>query len=452
MTPVRPVARLGTGDVVELVSDVGPAPRHVGALLVLARSGSTGAPDPSPGAVPGAEPGPGTVVAVLRARASRIEPLTRRLAPVRPGRRPVWVEDTAIDLDAHVMHETCPAPGDDETLLALATAIVHRPLPRSRPLWRAVVVSGLRDGGLAVVVAMHHVLADGTGGLALLTQLVDAPEPTLDPARPVGERGVRPPSAQGTRDRPASPRASAAPRRRSLPRRAPASSLNAPTGARRRIVPVDLDLDTVLAAARAHGVTVNDVLLASVAAAMARTLDARGEHVGELVVSVLVAARAPGAGGNQVAVMPVRVPVTGPAGPRLAEVGRRTSALKARGRRGAAPGYAALVRLLAAGHLLGPFLDHQRLISSTLTTMRGPVDPLTLAGASVTRVVPLTGTAGNVGVSFAALSYAGRLTVTVVVDPDVVPEADALADAVRAQARMILDAVPGAGAAGRAAP
>jgi WS/DGAT/MGAT family acyltransferase len=452
MTRARTVNRLGTGDLVELVSDVGPVPRHVGALLVLARSGSPGAPDARPDAAPDTEPGPGTVMAALRARASRIEPLARRLGPARPGRRPGWVEDTATDLDTHVTHETCAAPGDDETLLALATAIVHRPLPRSRPLWRAVVVSGLRDGGLAVVVAMHHVLADGTGGLALLARLVDAPGPAPNPPGPAAERRVRPPSAQGARDRTAPAGAPAAPRHRSLPRPAPACSLNAPTGTRRRIVPVDLDLDTVLAAARAHGGTVNDVLLTSVAGAMARTLDARGEHVRELVVSVLVAARGPGAAGNQVAVMPVRVPVTGPAGPRLAEVVRRTSALKARGRRGVAPGYTALVRLLAAGHLLGPFLDHQRLISSTLTTMRGPVDTLTLAGASVTRVVPLTGTTGNVGVSFAALSYAGRLTVTVVVDPDVVPEADALADAVRAQVRMILDAVPGAGAAGRAAP
>ena len=37
---------------------------------------------------------------------------------------------------------------------------------------------------------------------------------------------------------------------------------------------------------------------------------------------------------------------------------------------------------------------------------------------------------GNVGVAFAALSYAGTLTVSVITDPDVVPEQDLLASAV----------------------
>ena len=33
-------------------------------------------------------------------------------------------------------------------------------------------------------------------------------------------------------------------------------------------------------------------------------------------------------------------------------------------------------------------------------------------------MVPITVTAGNVGVAFAALSYAGALTVTVITDPE----------------------------------
>jgi hypothetical protein len=42
----------------------------------------------------------------------------------------------------------------------------------------------------------------------------------------------------------------------------------------------------------------------------------------------------------------------------------------------------------------------------------------------------MVATPGNTGVTFAALSYAGALTVSVVADPRVVPEYDALADAV----------------------
>ncbi|WP_226909579.1 WS/DGAT domain-containing protein [Georgenia ruanii] len=78
---------------------------------------------------------------------------------------------------------------------------------------------------------------------------------------------------------------------------------------------------------------------------------------------------------------------------------------------------------------LGPgdlvLVDRQRLVNSFLTTMTGPAERLSLAGAAILRLVPITTTSGNVAVAFAALSYAGRLSVTVIVDPDLVPEADA---------------------------
>ena len=66
------------------------------------------------------------------------------------------------------------------------------------------------------------------------------------------------------------------------------------------------------------------------------------------------------------------------------------------------------------------------------------------AGRFLDEIVPITVTAGNVGVAFVALSCAGRLRVAVVADPDVVPELDDLADDLRAG----LDAL----VAGRAGP
>lgn len=40
----------------------------------------------------------------------------------------------------------------------------------------------------------------------------------------------------------------------------------------------------------------------------------------------------------------------------------------------------------------------------------------------VSRVVPVAVTPGNTGVTFDVLSYAGRLGITLVADPDVVPD------------------------------
>jgi hypothetical protein len=93
------------------------------------------------------------------------------------------------------------------------------------------------------------------------------------------------------------------------------------------------------------------------------------------------------------------------------------------------------------------FIDHQRLVHTFVTNMRGPQHPVMLAGAPVTSIVPLTGTTGNVTVAFAALSYAGTLAITVVVDPDRVPDLPVLLAGLRDQLAALGSPVsaPGAG-------
>lgn len=58
--------------------------------------------------------------------------------------------------------------------------------------------------------------------------------------------------------------------------------------------------------------------------------------------------------------------------------------------------------------------------------MRGPQTPLTFADATISSLIPIAVNPGNVGVSFDVLSYAGRLVVTVVADPRILPEQDDL--------------------------
>jgi hypothetical protein len=57
-----------------------------------------------------------------------------------------------------------------------------------------------------------------------------------------------------------------------------------------------------------------------------------------------------------------------------------------------------------------------------LANLVGPSAPVWLAGARVLELVPLTNVVGNVGISVAALSYAGRLAVTVTSDPNLHPD------------------------------
>lgn len=437
------VQRISPGDLVELATDVGPVPMNVGAVLLLA-DGS------------GAD-----VARVLAERIGTVARLRQRLVVPPWGLgRPYWVDDAGFDVEAHIARVRCASPGDEGALLAVAVDAVTRPLPRSHPLWRAVVVTGLADEQVGLVIVLHHVLADGIGGLAVLARLVDgdaavssAPQtvehvPTVRPA-PRAADLLADSTAERWRTLRGALRAVARARRgrvelgRGGGRRAPRCSLNAPTGPRRRVATVEVDLAPVRAAGRRHGATVNDVLLVAVTGAMARTLRARGEEVAELVVSVPVSARAATTShdlGNRVGVMPVRAPVLGSVPARLARVAELTRAQKTQARGASASLVGPLFRLLAAAGLFRWFVDRQRLVNSFLTNMPGPTTPLSFAGTPVLRILPVTITAGNVGVAFAALSYAGRLTVSVIVDPDVVPEADAVAEALAGELRAVADA------------
>jgi hypothetical protein len=203
------------------------------------------------------------------------------------------------------------------------------------------------------------------------------------------------------------------------------------------LVTADVDLAGLRAAARAAGATVNDVLLVAVTGAVRAVLAARGEVPEDLVVSVPVSARrgtSAGDLGNRVGVMPVRVPLAGSRGARLRVVAADTADRRSSGARGSSAALMApAFRALAATGLLRAVIDRQRLVNLFVTNLRGPAQPLAIAGAPVLEVVPMTSTQGNVAVAFAALSYAGRLTVTAVLDPDVVAQAALLRQALQAE-------------------
>ncbi|MDI9974640.1 wax ester/triacylglycerol synthase domain-containing protein [Rhodococcus sp. IEGM 1307] len=428
--------QLCSGDLITLVSDVGPVPMNVGALLFVAGDGDVDA---------------ATVEATFTRRLTSIRRLQQRLATPRRGLgRPYWVDDSDFDVRAHVARVRCPSPGGHDAALAIAVDAVTRPLPRSRPLWRAVVVTGLIDDHTGLVLVLHHVVADGIGGLAVLTRLVDG----ADPAEPADDTAAPPRGrfVDGVCERCRT--------LRRVPRRiarirggwaelgrgrggwAPRCSLNTATGPRRRVVTVDVGLDGVRAAGRRSGATVNDVLLVAVTGALAELLRERKEFPQELVVSVPVSARSAttsGHLGNQVGVMPVRVPLVGSFEERLAAVSRVTRARKMRTRGTSSTLIGPLFRILAAVRLFRWFVDRQRLVNSFLTNLPGPPGQLVIAGAPITGITPITVTAGNVGVAFAALSYAGTLTVTIIVDPDVVPEVRELAAALHEQFRAAIE-------------
>ena len=99
---------------------------------------------------------------------------------------PGWIEDDDIDLDYHVRHTVLPKPGTQAQLEALAARLHSSLLDRSRPLWEFYVIEGLADGTIGFYSKVHHAAIDGQAGVALGNAMLD-----LTPV----PRAVRPPRA-----------------------------------------------------------------------------------------------------------------------------------------------------------------------------------------------------------------------------------------------------------------
>ena len=93
--------------------------------------------------------------------------------------------DPDFVLDQHLIEREWPTPGGDRQLLDVAAESICHGSTR-RPLWRGLVTDPV-GGQAALILVLHHVLADGLGGLAVLAALADPglPAPTRTfPRRP----------------------------------------------------------------------------------------------------------------------------------------------------------------------------------------------------------------------------------------------------------------------------
>lgn len=333
-------------------------------------------------------------------------------------------------------------------MLQLAVEAITAPLASDRPLWRMEYVSELHGGHSALIVVFHHVLADGIGGLAVLANLVDGaaaptdygfPRPAPTPSELFADarrrrlHTMRHPSSSLHRLgaavqqlRPQGSRIAAV-----------SCSLNRPTGPRRALTVVATDLAQLHRTARAHSATINDVLLTAVAGALNELLTARGEAVvDQFVVSMPMSARLHAnvsALGNEVGAVPVAIPATGEMLRRLEQTADVTRSAKRTARGSSMAILGPIFRLLARLGVLGWFINRQRLVHTFVTNLRGPDRRLSFVGTAIDEIAAIAVITGNVTAAFAAISYAGTMTVTVIADPDTCPDLPALRDGLQRQ-------------------
>ena len=381
-----------------------------------------------------------------------------RRVPLDLG-RPVWVDDPHFNLEYHIRHTALPAPGGDAEMCKLMGRLMSQPLDRERPLWETWLVEGLDGDRWALIFKIHHCMVDGIAGVGLLTVLLDL---EADPERPEPEPwspSPEPPAVAKVLDawagaigdtgrwlsrapdlardpvrtaRNATELGSGLARFASRLAFAPANSMEGSIGPHRVWCHTSADLDTVKRIGKAHGATVNDVVLAVVSGGYRDLLLERGEDPAATVVRTLVpvsvrGSDAAGVVDNRVSALLLELPVD------IVDPLERLDAVQARmgelkGSHMAEAGEA----VTAAGNLAPPLVVGsvsrmgmriqqyvtQRSIATVTTNVPGPQFPLYCLGREMLEYLPFVPILFGVRVGTAILSYNGTLAFGITGDWD----------------------------------
>jgi diacylglycerol O-acyltransferase / wax synthase len=407
---------------------------------------------------------------------------TRLLAPYRRFRQrarrpgliglPRWEDDPHFDLDAHVHRAELPAPGDQAALQVLVSELMSTPLDYSRPLWQVHVVEECA-GGSALVVRLHHCIADGLALVQVLLSLADAapdaPPPAPAAAPPEEDAGGIRDSALagyrmvrggmhlvrkalhegretlGDRERLADASWLAAAGTFSLGK----LILTPPDGKTIFRGPVGvpklaawsepIPLADVKAIGRAVNGTVNDVLLAVLAGALRRYAEERGQATGGLNIRALVPVNVRGPDdlsrlGNRFGIVFLDLPVgVRNPGRRLLVLKRRMDEIKDSPDASVTFGVLNVLGLAPTSieKRLGAFLADKT--SAIVTNVPGPREQLYLAGSPLRSFMFWVPTPAGLGLGISILSYRGEVTVGVATDAGLIPDPEAIVAAFLAE-------------------
>jgi diacylglycerol O-acyltransferase / wax synthase len=380
---------------------------------------------------------------------------------------PRWVDDTNLDISHHVRRAALPRPGDDAALFRWVAEVMERRLDRDRPLWECWIVDGLAHNRWAILMKVHHCIADGIAATHMLARLCDnavggtfateiraAHEPTqgglrlpvlsLNPIDWIAgawrtSLGVTAAAGQVVQG--------ALELAGGLLRPAASSSLTGPVTTMRRYATVEVSLEEVTRICDRFDVTINDVALAAITDSFRTMLLRRGEQPqrNSLRTLVPVSVRpndATDKTDNRVSVMLPYLPVE-KADPiaQLRTVHARLTKAKASGQR-----QAGNIFVSAANAIPFPFTAWtvraltrlpQRGIVTLATNVPGPRKRMRVLGREVIRLLPVPPLALQLRTGIAILSYADHLAFGIIGDYDAAPDVDELAVGIeRAVARL----------------
>lgn len=370
---------------------------------------------------------------------------------------PEWVDDPDFDLSRHVHRVALPRPGDDDILFRVVADVMAMRLHRDFPLWEVWVIEGLADNRWAVLVKVHHCMADGIAATHMFTGLCDdgvdeqfaqrirasklaratGKEPRFDPFKVLtGLTGLAAGAVRAAQDAVGLTKDMAHPA---------SSTLLGKVGSRRRFGGARVPMSDLAQVCEKFGVTVGDVALTAVAESYREMLLRRGEplHPDSLPMLVPVSADAGHANGRRVSVMLPHLPVEEEnLVARLRMVHSRLQHAKTTGQQHTGNAVLSMANRLPFAltsrmvRLLARWPQHG--VATVATNVHGPRQPLHLMGRKVLGLFPVPPIAMNIRTGIAMLSYADDFYFGILADHETVPDIDALADGIEhAVARLV---------------
>lgn len=380
-----------------------------------------------------------------------------------------WEDDPTFDISSHIHLVALPEPAGHDELQNMASDLMSTPLDYSKPLWNVHLVENYQ-GGSAVIVRLHHCIADGMALVYVLLSMTDfgpdgAPEVSENdtlPTKPNSERNgglvtavfkrgaklmhesrtVTRRIVAETKEIAVNPAHAveialyggdniAAAARLLLRTPDPDTLFKGSLGvAKRAAWSKPLALKDVKAIKSVTGTTVNDVLVSALTGGLRRYMISRGESVEgiDFRAGVPINMRTPeemGTLGNHFGLLFLGLPV-GIADPleRLAVVHDRMEELK-----NSKEGAVGLMVLSALG-LVPPAAQEEVVemfaakLTAVLTNVPGPPMPLYMAGSKISGLMFWVPQSGRVALGLSILSYANQVFLGVATDAGLVPEPD----------------------------
>ena len=413
-----------------------------------------------------------------------------------------WVNDRKFDIANHVVVETLPKssgalPGHDHqqgqqaALQDRVAALATQKLDPKRPLWQMHLIEDYvgPDGvkGSALIVRIHHCIADGIALISVTMSLVDGgtapPERrkkettngsedwltdmfrdtllkpftdiTVKALGAVGEGAAR---SMGMLESLSEPKKGAQKGAQKgieasldmakvllqvikdsaalalMPNDSPTRLKGTPGGSKKVAWCQPIPLEEVKAVGKALNCSINDVLLSCVAGALGEYLKSHGDDVKGQEIRAMVPVNLRPLDqayklGNRFGLVPLVLPI-GVDNPieRVYEVRRRMAALK-----GSYQPLLAFSLLAVAGLLIKPAQDMMlnvfaKKTTAVMTNVPGPRDKLKFCGSTLEQSMFWVPQSGDVGLGVSILSYGGGVQFGVITDSLLCPEPQRIID------------------------